>query len=682
MAVTSTDESRLSQSQRDELQAMTDKYNAGNYTQSELKEMMDRAAYIRANPEDESGNLTNNGYYTESNGTYDRDRTYDANDTGPAYVAPVASVSTANTNKTQTPVTYTQEDLENYINQALANYKPDTSSTDSALANLNSQVAALVAAQQEAAKTPTAYFTWDDYWNNRDTYINNMTKSPTTYINWDDYWNRLNGYIDDGKQAAIDANTAATDLSIQDINATLQNGLPQYSTLADSAYLQKLAAENNTALNANAAGDIGGLYQRQYSYADNAYDQQLLNIALEKQNFVNSCQQQIDALKAQGRYNEAQLISDWANTRIQMYDQAMQTVYSINQSQQQIDQSSVNSYNNLIESMYGINQNQQQIDLSAYQWDKQFAYNKAMELLEQGFVTAESLVNLGVTPSEAQSYADRINELAQVNLAYAKAELQNLYNTISKNTTTSTSSGTGTSGSGTGGSGSNGNSKGTYGYTSAAFGDLEKATLSEALSSGQLEVVRADGSRHYAQSADGGKSVLIDGTKGWQAGDTISLSYDPSGKPVSYVYDGNGNFVTVSKWNAMIDEANKANNTTSDVSPNTPANNDQLPGSIEEWYTKTATQFGINPNNHGDILTEAVPSLLYYIDYNINKLQTQYDSILSKLESAEYQKLSKLSPSDPAAEPYNTAIAQGNACLTELKKFQDARYQYDVIPKK
>ena len=200
-----------------------------------------------------------------------------------------------------------------------------------------------------------------------------------------------------------EANQAAVDLSVKEIEATLENGLAAYSKDAAEAYLKMLQAEHNQTLRNSAAGDLGGIGQKQYSAAESQYEAALLQIALEKEAFINSSNQQIDQLRAQGRLQEAQILSDWAQSKLDRYD---------------------NNYKWYQELLL----KEKQIDYQQFAADREFAYNRAVDMLSRGILTGDALETLGISSADAQRYADMLNEEAQINLAYSKARLDALVN--------------------------------------------------------------------------------------------------------------------------------------------------------------------------------------------------------------------------------------------------------------
>lgn len=301
------------------------------------------------------------------------------------------------------------------------------------------------------------------------------------------YQNTLDQMYNDYLAAIREANNAAVDLSVKEIEANLENGLEKYSQDAAEAYLKMLQSQQNQAQRSAANGDLGGIGQKQYSAAESQYDAALLQIALEKEAFINSCNQQIEQLKAQGRLQDAQLLADWAQSKLDRYD---------------------NDYKWYQEMLL----KEKQVDYQQSAEDREFAYNRAMNMLNKGILTGDVLETLGISKEDAQRYADMLNDEAQVSLAYSKAQLDALVN---KNAGM-TYGGSGGGGGGSGGSG------GGYGGTPSY--DSAEGTSGQPI--GTVQVVGKDGAVRTA-------NVYGDGTvDGLQAGDSFTMDGE------TYTFDG------------------------------------------------------------------------------------------------------------------------------------------------
>lgn len=202
-------------------------------------------------------------------------------------------------------------------------------------------------------------------------------------------------------QRTQEANQAGVDLSIAEIEAELENGVGQYGQDAEEAYLQKLRAQQSQQLQNAYQGDLGGIGNKQYNEASASYDSAMLQIALEKENFVNSCNQQINQLKAQGRLQDAEILAEWAQAKIDRYDADYKWYQELKFSKEQMANDQANI-------------------------DREYYYNRAVDMLERGALTEDALEVLGVDGAWAKKYADLINDSASYSLSYAKAQLDNL----------------------------------------------------------------------------------------------------------------------------------------------------------------------------------------------------------------------------------------------------------------
>lgn len=257
--------------------------------------------------------------------------------------------------------------------------------------------------------------TQDNYQNYANYYHSVLLPQQQQKQQEEEWWAQQEAMWNAYLQQAQAANQAGVDLSVKEIEAQLENGLAQYGQDAAEAYLQSQIAKQNSALNSAASGNLGGIGTKQYDAAAAQYDAALLQIALEREAFINSCNQQIEQLKAAGRLQDAEILADWAQEKIATYDANYKWLQEFNQTQQQID------YNQMAE-------------------DREFYYNRALGLLEKGMLTSDALEVLGVDADTAKVYADYINSVAQYNLDTAKQELANA---ISSASSTGTGTGTG-----------------------------------------------------------------------------------------------------------------------------------------------------------------------------------------------------------------------------------------------
>ena len=147
---------------------------------------------------------------------------------------------------------------------------------------------------------------------------------------WEDFTNTYDpekyaSDYDNIRDQLIAANQAGVDLGRMQLEAQLENALPQYDELRAQNDLAKAKAANNVALYNQAQGDLGGIGSRRYSLEQNAYDQRMNEIQLEQQNLINTTNQQIAQLEAQGKMQEAQLLAEWGQAKLD----AMQEQYNL-----------------------------------------------------------------------------------------------------------------------------------------------------------------------------------------------------------------------------------------------------------------------------------------------------------------------------------------------------------------
>ena len=238
---------------------------------------------------------------------------------------------------------------------------------------------------------------------------------------WQDQYNDI-------KEQLLAANKAATEKSVLELQAQLENGLGTYDQQRAQAAITQARAANNAALRNTAAGDMGGIGQKQYSAEQNAYDQNLMSIQLEQINFQNQINQQIAQLEAEGRYQEADLLAEWGQQKI-------------NTMQDQYDWYWEMRYKNAYD-LDALNRTLEAEQYERTQAADELAYNRAMQRLQLGIFSAEDAEALGIPAEDAQRVADYYQQMAALDLQAAQADLDA---TIAK------MNGTGGSGSGGGG---------------------------------------------------------------------------------------------------------------------------------------------------------------------------------------------------------------------------------------
>lgn len=159
----------------------------------------------------------------------------------------------------------------------------------------------------------------------------------------------------------LKANDAATEMGVNKLRAQLENTLPTYDEQRAQTAIDKEKAASNAALRNAVAGDRGGIGERAYSLEQNAYDQRMLQIQLEQISFTNSINQQIAQLEAEGKYNEANLLAEWGQARVN----ALQNQYN-------------NYWNMRADTAYNLDNLNRQLQMDEYNIAAD-AYNRAFD---------------------------------------------------------------------------------------------------------------------------------------------------------------------------------------------------------------------------------------------------------------------------------------------------------------
>ena len=219
------------------------------------------------------------------------------------------------------------------------------------------------------------------------------------------------------RQQLIEANQAGVDLGRLKLEAQLENAMPEYDKLRRANELQQAKAANNMALYNAANGDLGGIGARQYSLEQNAYDQRMMEIRLEQQNLINTTNQQIAQLEAEGRMQEAQILAEWGQAKLN----AMQEQY--------------NQYWNMYQQGAAAMENLE-YGIASDEWDRayQLRQDKLNEQLNKykadvdAYNAALQRAQLDLAVDESNRDYDYNRWLAETNNALQLANLENAYN--------------------------------------------------------------------------------------------------------------------------------------------------------------------------------------------------------------------------------------------------------------
>lgn len=211
------------------------------------------------------------------------------------------------------------------------------------------------------------------------------------------------------QQAQLEANEAAMAAAEQDILATQQAGNQELDAAAAQSEISSYNLMDNLALRSARMGDQGGIGQKQYGEAANANDKRLLEISLEKRNLETSTGQQIAQLQAQGKMNEAQIISDLGMKQLELLTAEEDKLRSFQQDQELTNARLLGTYKG-------------QPTVATQEMN----YNRALQRLQLGVFSAEDAVALGIPADQAKMFTDTINIMAQIDLEQARQKLAEL----------------------------------------------------------------------------------------------------------------------------------------------------------------------------------------------------------------------------------------------------------------
>lgn len=450
------------------------------------------------------------------------------------------------------------------------------------------------------------------------------------YDNFPDVQSQLKMFDKDYQQVADylkKANRAATDQSIAELQAQLENGLTDYDVQRAQAAITQARAASDAALRNIMAGDMGGIGQKQYSSEMNAYDQQMLSIQLEQINFQNSINQQITQLEAEGRYNEAKLLAEWGQARIDALQQQYNWAYEM-------------MYKNSYDLDY-LNRTKEADAWERDQAEQNRAWEQAYTRLSLGIFTKEDAEALGMPEDQAQKFADRINLEAQISLDAAQAELDAYRK---KN-------GLG-SGSGSGGTGGTG---GTYYDTGAGTGDgtvydTGADTGDGSGDAGYIPGLTDSEYNQFQQDAQG-SGVPIYGASGNLKGRIIysngTLQTGPLGSNTNdYIVLGGKKF--------YYDP--KANGFSTSPSPSSSSG----PDLMSKFRTVTGVSTITNPED-----------AYIYLQRRLGTLQSEMEVQKRRLESAYMSKVQGLEMETGAYEKVNALYQRLNKEATQIKNLLD-----------
>lgn len=230
----------------------------------------------------------------------------------------------------------------------------------------------------------------------------------------------INRMSDLALEQALEESKYATKKGIRDLEYAYQSALPQYQTMRDQSEINAAKALDTQVLQAALKGDNGGLAQRQYGSIQSAASQRLQEINIEQVALENSTNQAIADLKAQGRFQEANIIAANAQNKIAALIEERNRLYAAQMDQYQFNENMALQQAGLT----GYYKGQQTLSGQEHaQAQKDRALNNALAMVENGFITDDVVSALGVPKDQVQSLVDYINAMRQIDLNQAKLAL-------------------------------------------------------------------------------------------------------------------------------------------------------------------------------------------------------------------------------------------------------------------
>lgn len=221
-------------------------------------------------------------------------------------------------------------------------------------------------------------------------------------------------------EQALEESKYATKKGVRDLEYAYQSALPQYQTMRDQSEINAAKALDTQVLQAALKGDNGGLAQRQYGSIQSAASQRLQEINIEQVALENSTNQAIADLKAQGRFQEANIIATNAQNKIAALMEERNRLYAAQMDQYQFNENMALQQAGLT----GYYKGQQTLSGQEHtQAQKDRALNNALAMVENGFITDDVVSALGVPKDQVQGLVDYINAMRQIDLNQAKLAL-------------------------------------------------------------------------------------------------------------------------------------------------------------------------------------------------------------------------------------------------------------------
>lgn len=211
------------------------------------------------------------------------------------------------------------------------------------------------------------------------------------------------------EQAYKDRIAAEQAYAEQQLLAAQQQGNQALDEAASQSEIDAYKAMDNQALRSAKLGDMGGIGQKQYGEAANANDKRLLEISLERKNLETSTQQQIAQLEAQGKREEAQLISELGMKQLELLIAEEDKLRAAIEDRKQTEAQLLGTYNG-----------QPTLD------SQNVTFNRALQRLQLGIFTDQDALTLGIPQEQARQFTQMLNLQAQLDLEKAKKMLAEL----------------------------------------------------------------------------------------------------------------------------------------------------------------------------------------------------------------------------------------------------------------
>lgn len=389
MAVTDSDRQNLSSNQIAALQSYTDQYN---------KAKAEGNTSAMANAHAQAEKIRNSaGYTSTASGSYAGTYTPPTQKTTSTTTTKPAGATTTSTTPTRKATTIYQfgsnNPMSGYIENGKTYYDDGTRVGYGDAVQAGGEWYYYDPAQGKGVTRNE----WESSYGPRDSRVNHAYAENAKGYN--EQQQMINDLVARNEELQRQMIEAATQKAVNDQKAVYEDAVSRYNQLISQNAIQSAQAADNLALRNVAAGDQGGIGQKLYSDQQAAYDNRAMSIKLEQTNLKNTVDREVANLRLQGEYEKADVLAQLATMRVNAlqgeYDQYISNVITLAQ---------------LMEGQRTA--------------ATETAYERAANKLQLGFtLTPQEAQALGVDPAEAQAFTDRVNLLAQIDLAAAQGQL-------------------------------------------------------------------------------------------------------------------------------------------------------------------------------------------------------------------------------------------------------------------